>query len=138
RIGGVICAGTILYEAGGEYYLDVLSHKSAYNDIGLGTLCCYLSICECIRRDGKAYHFLWGRYDYKLRLGGIERPLSNVMLYRSRQRMLLHPGLAVTHFAQGELLRLRRHMRERMEQDHAVTRLVRRLTARLRQPRAEA
>ena len=74
KIDGKVCAGTILYCVEGEYFLEALSHRSEYNDVGLGTLCCYLSICECIRQDGKIYHFLWGRYDYKLRLGGVENP----------------------------------------------------------------
>lgn len=117
RIDGRICAGTILYCVHGEYFLDVLSHDSEFNDIGLGTLCCYLSICECIRRDGKVYHFLWGRYDYKLRLGGIERPLSDVSIYRSRLSMALRPVPVIGQAVKGQLYRMKMWLQQRSESE---------------------
>lgn len=138
RIDGDICAGTILYEVEGEYFLDVLSHKSEYSDLGLGTLCCYLSICECIKRGGKVYHFLWGRYEYKLRLGGVERPLSEVMLYRSRLHMLLHPGQVLKQASREVLVGARRHMREPNERDRPLVRWAEKLLAYVRRSRANA
>jgi hypothetical protein len=119
RIDGRVCAGTILYCVEGEYYLDVLSHDSMFNDIGLGTLCCYLSICECIRRNGRVYHFLWGRYDYKLRLGGIERPLSEVTLYRSRLPMVLRPVPVIKQAAKGQLYKMKMWLRQRSNTESA-------------------
>ena len=138
KIDGSICAGTILYEVEGEYYLDVLSHKSEYSDLGLGTLCCYLSIGECIRRGGKVYHFLWGRYDYKLRLGGVERPLSEATFYRSRLHMLMHPLPVLKHAAKGRLLQMKRTMYEMAERDQMLGRVGVKLLQRLRRTRAEA
>ena len=124
KIDGKICAGTILYCVEGEYFLESLSHRSEYNDVGLGTLCCYLSICECIRRRGKVYHFLWGRYDYKLRLGGVERPLSNVMVYRSRTRMLKHSSTALKLAAKGCVYQMKMWVQVAAEQGHPLARFV--------------
>jgi hypothetical protein len=136
KIDGVICAGTILYEVEGEYFLDVLSHKSEYNDVGLGTLCCYLSICECIRRSGKVYHFLWGHYDYKTRLGGVERTLSEVTLYRSRLSMLKRPVPVLRQAAKGHLLDVKRSIHEEMKRDGLFARVAGKLLGYCRRMRA--
>lgn len=132
RIDDRICAGTILYLVEGESYLDVLSHDSKYNDVGLGTLCCYLSICECIRREIKVYHFLWGRYDYKLRLGGIERILSDVTLYRSRIRMLLRPAPAFKEATKGHLHRVKAWLQRATETEGRGKRLLNNVVCHLR------
>ncbi|OGB24453.1 MAG: hypothetical protein A3I66_10605 [Burkholderiales bacterium RIFCSPLOWO2_02_FULL_57_36] len=89
-INGSVCAGTINYRFGENYFLKVIAHDPAYDEYGLGTLCCYLTICECIARKGKEYHFLWGRYEYKFRLLGIQRDLSHLAIYRSRLHMFLN------------------------------------------------
>lgn len=132
KIDGRICAGTILYLVEGESYLDVLSHDSKYNDVGLGTLCCYLSICECIRREVKIYHFLWGRYDYKLRLGGVERVLSDVTLYRSRASMLLRPVPAFKEATKGQLNRVKAWLQQAAESEGRGPRLLNNVMCRLR------
>lgn len=124
RIEGQICAGTIQYCVGGEYFLEVISHKTEYNDIGLGTLCCYLSICECIRREGKAYHFLWGRYDYKTRLGGVARPLSNVVVYRSRIRLLVHFLPALKRAVKGNMYRSKQGIKTALANNQSIARFI--------------
>lgn len=91
RLDGRICAGTINFRAGDNYFLEVIAHDPAYNDYRLGTLCCYLTICECIAREGKEYHFLWGAHDYKFRLLGVQRELDHLTIYRSRRHALLYP-----------------------------------------------
>jgi hypothetical protein len=136
KIDGIVCAGTVLYQVEGEYFLDVLSHKSEYNDAGLGTLCCYLSICECIRRGGKAYHFLWGRYDYKTRLGGVERTLFEVTLYRSRLSMIKRPLPVLKQAAKGRLLDMKKSIREGMQRDGLFARIAGRLLGYCRRMRA--
>lgn len=87
-IDGRVCAGTINTRFGDNYFLQVLAHDPAHDAYGLGTLCCYLTICECIARQGNAYHFLWGQYEYKYRLLGVQRDLDHVAIYRSRLHML--------------------------------------------------
>ncbi|TFW09941.1 GNAT family N-acetyltransferase [Oxalobacteraceae bacterium OM1] len=88
-IDGKVCAGTINYRIGDAAFLQVIAHDPAYDDYGLGTLCCYFTICACIERGCNAYHFLWGRYEYKYRLLGEQRDLSDLRVYRSRLQQLL-------------------------------------------------
>lgn len=88
-INGRICAGTICYQIGDNYFMRVIAHDSVYNDYRLGLLCCYLTIAECIIRGGKNYHFLWGREEYKYRLLGQHREFDSLTIYRSRTRFLV-------------------------------------------------
>lgn len=92
EIDDVVCAGTINFRFGDHFFLKIVAHDPRYDKYGLGTLCCYLAICECIKRKGKEYHFLWGRYEYKYRLLGIQRDLSHLAIYRSRLQLLRHGG----------------------------------------------
>lgn len=137
RINGSICAGTILYCVDGEVYLDVLSHKSEYREVGLGTLCCYLSICECLRRNAKVFHFLWGRYDYKLRLGGIERHLCEVTIYRSSLGMLLRPLPVLKQAARGRLYAARIWYQQFSEDEKPGSRLIGKILDGMRRRRIE-
>lgn len=89
-IDNKVCAGTINYKVGDNYFLEILAHDLEYNDHRLGTLCCYLTICEMINRGGKEYHLLWGKDPYKTRLLGVQRDLDDLVLYRSRGTMLLN------------------------------------------------
>jgi len=66
----------------------VIAHDSRFNAYGLGLLCCYLAICECIARGGKEFHFMWGREEYKYRLLGKHRDFDSLAIYRSRLAML--------------------------------------------------
>ena len=94
-INGRVCAGTINYRFGENYFLQVVAHDPAYDEFGLGTLCCYLSICECIARKGREFHFLWGRYEYKYRLLGVQRDLRQLVIYRSHARLLRNSSTAL-------------------------------------------
>ncbi|WP_192804831.1 GNAT family N-acetyltransferase [Noviherbaspirillum aerium] len=107
RIDGRVCAGAIQLQIGDHYFLQVIAHDCAFNDYGLGTLCCYLAICECIARGGEEYHFLWGRYPYKVRLLGRQRKLQHIALYRDRTRFALHGRLAAANAWRA--LRFRNH-----------------------------
>lgn len=93
-INGRVCAGTINTRFGKNYFLQVLAHDPAYDEYGLGTLCCYLTICDCILQRGNAYHFLWGQYEYKYRLLGIQRDLDHIAVYRSRMHLMRHLPMA--------------------------------------------
>jgi len=94
-----ICAGTVNYCVGNNYFLESIAHDSRYNDYRLGTLCCYLTICECIARGGNEYHFLWGKNEYKYRLLGIERQLDHLAVYRSRRHLVWHGNEALKNVA---------------------------------------
>ncbi|HEY8101330.1 MAG TPA: GNAT family N-acetyltransferase [Burkholderiaceae bacterium] len=91
-INGRVCAGTICYQIGDNYFMRVIAHDSAYNSYRLGLLCCYLTITECIIRGGKNYHFLWGREEYKYRFLGRHRDFDSLTIYRSRARFFANTG----------------------------------------------
>jgi hypothetical protein len=84
KINDQICAGVICSRVGDNYFMHVIAHDPQYDDYRLGTLCCYLTICEAIARGGKEYHFLWGQGEYKYRLLGMQRDLDSVVIFRSR------------------------------------------------------
>lgn len=94
-IDGKICAGSISYRVGDNYFMHVSAHDSRYNHYRLGVLFRYLTICECIKRGGKECHFLWGRQEFKYSLLGIRRDLHDLVLYRSRARLVLQSGMAL-------------------------------------------
>ena len=83
RDGGRVRAGVACTHVGGHAYMHVIAHDPAFDQARLGLLCCYLSICESIRRGMREYHLLSGRYDYKRRLLGQEREYDRIVVYRS-------------------------------------------------------
>ncbi|MGH8809444.1 MAG: GNAT family N-acetyltransferase, partial [Noviherbaspirillum sp.] len=83
-IDGKLCAGEICTQVGGNYFAHAGGHDSLYGDYRLGTLSCYLAISECIRRGGSEFHLLWGQYEYKYMLAGVQQDLSHLTIYRSR------------------------------------------------------
>ena len=89
KIDGRICAGAICFRIADQYFTMVNAHDPEYDDFRLGTLCCYLTILECIRRTGKQFHFLWGRYEYKFALLGVRHELEQISIYRSYLHLVL-------------------------------------------------
>ncbi|NEX63517.1 GNAT family N-acetyltransferase [Noviherbaspirillum galbum] len=106
-IDGKVCAGTINYRVADNYFLQVIAHDPAYDEHGLGTLCCYLTACECIRRKGREYHFLWGRYEYKYRLLGVQHDLSDVLIFRSSLHRLRHADTVIRFGINGKLYEIK-------------------------------
>ncbi len=126
-IDGAVCAGTINYRVADHYFLQVIAHAPAYDEYGLGTLCCYLTICECIARGGAEYHFLWGRYEYKYRLLGVQRDLSHLLIYRSRLHLLLHGAQALRHVWRGRMYEVKdwmEHRARRMDDSSLLSRAM--------------
>lgn len=93
-IDGRVRAGMVCWRAGQNYFMRTIAHDPEYDEAKLGTLCCYLTICECIARGGKAFHFSPGRVLYKYRFLGVEQHFDSVVLYRSRLRMLVNYDVA--------------------------------------------
>jgi len=93
--GGRVCAGVICYRIGDNYFSLVNGHDPDYNDYRLGTLCFYQTIIACIERGGKEFHFMWGQYEYKYMLLGVQRDLNDVVLYRSHAQLLRNGGQAM-------------------------------------------
>ena len=94
-VDGRICAGAICFRTGSNYFLTVIAHDSTYDVYSMGLLCCAHMVCECIDRGGDEFHFLWGRYDYKFALNGVQRDLYQVAIYRSKIHFLLQSKLAL-------------------------------------------
>jgi hypothetical protein len=106
RIDGTICAGTICYRIGNNFFLSVLAHDPVYDHYWLGILSCYQTICACIARSGRDFHFLWGKYEYKYTLLAEPRQLDHLIVYRSLGHMALNLDLALQAAAKGWRRRL--------------------------------
>lgn len=92
-----VCAGLLCSISGTDVFMHVIAHDPQHDDLRLGFLCCYLTIQNAIAEHMTRFHFLWGHYDYKTRLGGREQPLASVVLYKSRLHMARHPRLLLRH-----------------------------------------
>jgi hypothetical protein len=88
RIDGRVCAGAICYQTGKTVTSHVNAHDPQYNQYRLGTLSCYLAVCESIRRGMKEFNLEWGGEEYKYALLGADRPFDHVLIYRSYMQML--------------------------------------------------
>jgi len=93
EIDGEIRAGLLCTLAGNDITMHVIAHDPAFDDLRLGFLCCVMTVREAIAQGLQRFHFLWGHYDYKTRLGGRRIELSQVLLLRRRGSALLHPQL---------------------------------------------
>jgi hypothetical protein len=106
-VQGRVVAGAICLRAGDNWHLDTIAHDPELNNYRLGTLCCFLTIEECIKRGGREFHFLWGQYDYKYRFLGKERKLYDLAIYRSRSNMALLPQAMLAAWSQRAKRRAR-------------------------------
>ena len=111
EIDGEIRAGLLCTLAGDDIYMHVIAHDPAFDELRLGFLCCALTIQEAIGRRLRRFHFLWGYYDYKTKLGGERKELSRVLLLRGPVAMLTQPKLLASQLmaALRAWLRRRRH-----------------------------
>jgi len=134
-IDGQLCAGAISFRSGDNYFLNVLAHDPRYDSYWMGFLCCYLTIRECIARGGREFHFLWGRYEYKFLLGAVQRDLDNVVVYRSRMRLLRNLDIACASARQGYVRALKIWLRY---EDGFIAQRARKLVERLRAWRRSA
>jgi hypothetical protein len=95
KINGKVCAGSISYWIGSNYYLSVIAHNPDYDPYWIGILTCYYTIQRCIQKGAKKFHFLWGRYDYKFTLLAKLHDLHDVAIYRSWFHCLTNPKTAL-------------------------------------------
>ncbi len=109
EIDGQIRAGLLCTLAGDDIYMHVIAHDPAFDDLRLGFLCCALTIQEAIGRRLRRFHFLWGYYDYKTRLGGERKLLSRVLLLRGPMAVLTQPRLLASQLMASMRAWLRRH-----------------------------
>jgi hypothetical protein len=93
-IDGQVCAGSICTRVGDNYFNHISAHHPDYDAYRLGTLCCYLTICEAIERGAAEFHFMWGRFEYKYALLGVKKDFDELIIYRSWAHFLRHAGSA--------------------------------------------
>jgi hypothetical protein len=123
-IDGRVCAGSISYRIGSNYFAFVNAHDSEYDDYWLGTLCYYLTICESIVRGGKQLHMGWGRYDYKTRLLGVQQDFDRLVIYRSYPQLALNCGSVAKTALNGHVRRLKLWLLDPQRQNSLVSRFA--------------
>ncbi len=101
RLDGKICAGSIRYHVGTTFFARLNAHDPAYDDDRIGTLCAYLTICECIRRGGKKFSFDSGRNENKYRFLARDVKLEKLVIYRSYLHLILNGRFALNTAANG-------------------------------------
>ncbi|MEO0317258.1 MAG: hypothetical protein RL404_935 [Pseudomonadota bacterium] len=111
EVDGRMRAGLLCTLAGNDVYMHVIAHDPAFDELRLGYLCCVLCIEAAIAQRRHRFHFLWGWYDYKVRLGGQRRVLEHALLWRSRVAACRHPIL----FLRQQWLGLRALLREQRQ-----------------------
>lgn len=109
EVDGQLRAGLLCTLAGNDVYMHVIAHDPAFDELRLGYLCCVLCIEAAIAQRMHRFHFLWGWYDYKVRLGGKRVTLEHALLWRSRFAACRHPW----RFARQLWLGMRAVLRER-------------------------
>lgn len=107
RIGDRVCGGSLACRIGDNYVMLLSAADPALASYRLGILCCFWSVCDCIRAGGRECHLLWGRYRYKTQLLGEPRSLLRLTIYRSRLQMVLSPLLVARMSMAATRYRLR-------------------------------
>lgn len=97
EIGGEISAGMLCTRLGKSLFVHVLAHDPRHDDLRLGFFCCSMTIEATINQGMNYLHFLWGHYDYKVRLGAQREPLHRAIVFRSWVHAILHPGPCAGH-----------------------------------------
>ncbi len=92
-VDGRIVGGSLSCRFGDSYVMLLSAADPALESHRLGLLCCYWSVCDCIRAGARECHLLWGRYGYKSQLLGVLSPLYRVNVYRSRMQAALSPAV---------------------------------------------
>ncbi len=91
EIGDEIVAGLLCTKLGKSVFMHVIAHDPRHDDLRLGFLCCAMTIEAAIEHGITHFHFLWGYYDYKVRLGGERKPLYQAVLFKSWLHGMSHP-----------------------------------------------
>jgi len=125
-----ICAGQVCFRAGENYFSLVNAHSPEFNEYRLGTVCNFLSICECIERGGKEFHFLWGREEFKYRFLGERRDLDELVIYRSPLDMVVRGRQVMQTAIQGRTRQAKLWLLDPKRKDHFAVRFARKMAQR--------
>jgi CelD/BcsL family acetyltransferase involved in cellulose biosynthesis len=109
---GRLCAGLLSTVCDKDVFMHVIAHDPDYDDLRLGFLCCCQTIQLCITNGMQRFHFLWGEYEYKTRLGGQRQALMDLVIVKSSWHTMLHPKL-VGRIWLGSLRQIYRNWRKK-------------------------
>jgi hypothetical protein len=119
EINGRLAGGEICTRVGRHYFSHVGGHDAEYEDYGIGTFGCYLAICEAIRCCGSEFHLLWGQYPYKYSLGGEQRDLERLLIFRSHVQLCLNGGVALAGAIDERMRKMKLAARGKIGNDRA-------------------
>lgn len=94
-IDGRVVGGSLACRFGDNYVMLLSAADPALESYRLGMLCCFWSVCDCIRAEARQCHLLWGKYKYKSQLLGVPHALQRITLYRSRWQMVRSPAMVL-------------------------------------------
>lgn len=123
-IDGQVCAGQICWRAGDNFFGRMIAHDPKFDQYRMGTLCRYLTICECIARGGRQYHFLWGRTDPKYKFLGIEQDFDRVVVYRSPAQLFLNGRMVLNVAFRGIIRETRLWLLNAEREDKLINRIA--------------
>lgn len=83
-VDGRVVAGTLGSRLGTQWFLHVQSFDNEFARQHLGWVSLFLTLTACIQDGASKLHLLWGKSDYKMRLGGVEEYVCAACVYRSR------------------------------------------------------
>ncbi len=122
---GIVCAGALCSVTGSDVFMHALAHDPQHDDLRLGLLCCVQAIATAIDFRYARFHFLWGYYDYKIRLGGQYQALNNLLIFKNALALIRHPLLLAQLSMASARYRLRqwrsKHKREQHADRHATS-----------------
>lgn len=87
-----VVGGSLACRFGDNYVMLLSAADPALEPYRLGMLCCFWSVCDCIRAEARQCHLLWGKYQYKSQLLGTPHALHRIAIYRSRWQMVRSPA----------------------------------------------
>jgi hypothetical protein len=132
-IDGCVCAGAIGFRIGDNYFMHVIAHDPRYNGYSLGILCYYFTICEGIKRGGKLFHLLQGRYEYKHRLLAERRDIRHLDIYRNPVQAFVRSPRIFRKAVSGHLLAAKQWLLHDIERsDDRASRFIGAVVQRLR------
>jgi ribosomal protein S8 len=122
EIDGQIRGGEIICRVGDNYFSMIGAHDLTYDKYSLGTIGCYLTICECIARKGKKFHFLWGRESYKKRLLAVQEEFQNAIVYRSALHMIKNSNVALNELCKASIRKVKFWLLDRIDKHGFISR----------------
>ena len=110
----VVCGGVICSSVGDRFFMHVISHDPSYDGVRLGLVCCYLSVCDALKRGARSYHLLSGEYEYKFRLQGKKVDFDRLVIFKSRMAVVRNFRLFTWNIVHAHGRSLKRLLRQRL------------------------